>query len=475
MAMGIEESHTVRPTIASRPLNRFARHLLGARQGSIGEPTGSDHLLRIIQNAGWLLGERGVIMLTGMLVGVWLARYLGPTDFGIYSYALSLVALFGFLPVFGLQGIVTRELVTAPEDREEILGTVFVLRLVGAALGVVAITTFVLLYPGDLTTRLMIAIIAFGLPFDAFSIVDLWFQSRNENKYSVLVRSAALLLAMSIKIALILMSAPLVAFALAEVVQHVLRASGFILAYRWTGHYVRRWRQNWTLAARLLRQSWPIVLSSAGALLYLKIDQVMIGEMVGAREVGIYAVAARLSEVWYVIPMAVGTAIFPAIVRSSRLQDPLYHDRLQRAYVTMAWLAFAIALTVTLVSDQVIQLMFGSEYAGASRILAVHIWTCPAVFMGAVFTRWLIAEDLLIFALTRHGLGAIVNITLNLFLIPAYGGLGAAIATLVSYSAAHYLACYTDARTRIAGQMMTRALLSPVRLSVALVRKATTL
>lgn len=452
----------------AKVLFRYAKRL---RQSQTDGADSTVQLLKIIQNTGWLLGERAVVLGTGMLVGVWVARYLGPSDFGTYSYALSFVALFGFLPVFGLQGIVTRELVKTPESKEEILGTVLALRLAGALLGVAVIIAFIMLFPGDLYTRLMIGIIALSLPLDAFSVVDLWFQARTENKYSVLARSSAMLLGMLVKVILILFSAPLIAFAAAETLQYAFRASGFIVAYRWTGQQFQHWRRSWERARVLMGQAWPVVLSSAGALIYLKIDQVMLGSMAGSREVGIYAAAARLSEVWYVLPMAIATSIFPAIVRSRHSEDPLYHDRLQKAYSIMAWMAFAVAITVTLASGPAIRLLFGSDYAAASPILAVHIWTCPAVFMGAVLNKWLIAEDLLIFALTRHGLGAVVNVGMNLILIPSYGGMGAAIATLLSYSVAFYLACYTDRRTRPAGRMMTRALLSPLVVPFTLIIK----
>jgi polysaccharide transporter, PST family len=452
------------------PLERVIDRM--SRRGRAGSAVDPRQLIGVIRNTGWLLGERVLVMLTGMIVGIWVARSLGPADFGTYSFVVSFVALFGFLPTFGLQGIVTRELISSRDNRATILGTVVVMRAIGCLIGLVSIVTLALLRDDSSTVTIMMIIVAFGLPFDAFSVIDLWFQAQAQNKYNVLARGSALLLTMLLKVILILTGAPLVMFAFAEVAQQVLKATGFVAAYRWSGERMRTWQRNWPLGRTLLRQSWPLMLSSAGALVYLKIDQVMLGDMVGPVEVGVYSVAARISEVFYFLPMTIGTALFPAMMHSRTLETRVYHTRLQHAYTLMAWMATAVAVVVTLAAGPVIATLYGPEYSAAGTILAVHIWTCPAVFMGAVLNKWLIAEDLLFFALTRHGLGAVVNVGLNFVLIPRYGGLGAAIATLASYSVAYYLACYTHERTRVAGQMMTRALFSPITLPLGYLRRA---
>lgn len=136
---------------------------------------------------------------------------------------------------------------------------------------------------------------------------------------------------------------------------------------------------------------------------------------------------------------------------------------MQRLYRIMVLASLAIAVPVSLLAMPVIPALFGQEYADSAAVLIVHIWTCPAIFMAAVFSKWLISEDLLMFSLTRHGMGAAANVVLNLWLIPPYGAMGAAVATLASYTVAGYLACFTDRRTFATGVMMTRALLLPFK------------
>jgi O-antigen/teichoic acid export membrane protein len=410
------------------------------------------------------MGERMLTMLLALTIHVWLARYLGPENFGVLSYAIAFVGLFGTFTYLGLSGLVIRDLVSEPNARGEILGTVFALKSAGGAVGLLCILLVVFFKPSDSTTRVVVALTAGGLTFQAFRVIEFWFASRIEARYSVLASSAATIAASIGNAALILAGAPLVAFAIVLILQPAVLAVGLLVTYRARGGRVSRWRFNRQRAKKMLSQSWPLALASVGAIIYLKIDQVMLGMMTGAEQVGVYAVAARLSEVWYFIPTALALSVFPKIVESRREGEATYNNRLQRTYNVLAALALCIALGITVLSGPVIDFLYDGRYADASRILIIHIWASPAMFMGALLSKWLIAEGLLTFSFTRHLLGAVTNVGLNVILIPKYGGVGAAFATLVAYTFASYVACFSDSRTRIAGRMMTRAVLAPLTL-----------
>ncbi len=417
----------------------------------------------VAKNAGWLMGERVLNLLLNLGVSVWMARYLGPEGFGALNYATAFVGLFGFLPYLGLDGLVTRRLVEEPGAKHELLGTTFVLRLISGTAAALLIAAVALLRPGDPATRLMLAVVGIGMAFDAFNTIDFWFQSRMESRYSVTARSTAVAAGALVRVGMILAGAPLVAFAAAVVIQQGVQAAALVVVYRRRGYTLARWSFDGARAKRLLAQSWPLIISSAGGLIYLKIDQVMLGELAGPRELGTYAVAARLSEIWYFIPTTLGTSLLPMMVESKRLGDDTYQARLQTMYTGMAWAGILLAACVSAVAVPVMDLLYGAEYAGSGRILQIHIWTCPGMFMGAILSRWLVMEDLLIFSLTRNLVGAAVNVVLNILLIPHFGAAGSAVATLVSYTSATYLACFTDRRTWPAGRMMTRALFLPHR------------
>ncbi len=422
---------------------------------------GSASLQKIAKNSGWLMGERALTMLLALSIHVWLARYLGPAGFGLLSYAISIVGLFGTFTYLGLSGLVIRDLVAEPRARDEILGTVFGLKFAGGLLGLFGILVVLYFHPSDPTTRLVVAIAAGGLTFQAFRVIEFWFASRVESRFAVIASAAAAVASAVLNGTLILAQAPLVAFAVVLVMQPAALAGGLLLAYSARGGSLSQWRFDRSRAKSMLSQSWPLALASVGALVYLKIDQVMLGIIAGTEQVGTYAVAARLSEVWYVIPTALALSVFPKIVESKQEGEAVYHRRLQRTYNVLAGLALGVALVVTVLSGPVIEFLYDGRYQESSRILVVHIWACPAMFMGALLSKWLIAEGLLAFSFTRHVIGAVTNVALNLVLIPEFGGIGAAFATLVAYTFASYVACFTDSRTRIAGRMMTRAILGP--------------
>lgn len=427
----------------------------------------SQNLRKLTSNAGWLVAERIVTMTVNIAVSVWLARYLGPAGFGMLSYAIALVALVEFLPYFGLDSLVVRHLVETPEKRGELLGTTVTLRLLGGIIAAACVLAFAVFSSGDQTTRLMISIIAIGLVLDSSGVFDIWFQSKLQSRLAVQARTGAVLAVAALRVSLIMAEAPLYAFAIAVVVQKALQAVALGLMFLRNSGGGARWNWSSSRAVSLLRQSWPLLLASAGSLIYLKIDQVMLGQMAGSEQVGVYAVAVRWSEIWWFLPTALAGSLMPILVKSRMGTGPAYDRQLQKALIVMFWLGVAIAIPVTLVAAPLIIFLYGNEYAGAVDMLQIHVWSCPVMFMGAVFSRWIVIENLQIFSLTRSLAGAALNVGLNLLLIPSYGGVGAAIATLVSYSASTYFACFLDRRSFKLGVMMTRAIFAPLLLITA--------
>jgi PST family polysaccharide transporter len=427
-------------------------------------------LRRIAGNTGWLFAERILRMGLSLVVLVWLARHLGPEQFGTYNYAIAFVLLFSELTTLGLNAILVRDIVNNPEDSDEIVGTAFVMRLFGGLLSLaLSFTLISLLRPDDLLMRLLVTIVAFGTIFRAFEVIDYYFQSRVESKYVVMAKVAAFVATSASTVLLILANASLPAFVAVKAAEYVLTGVGLALMYRYKSNLLSAWRFSFDRGKSLVKQSWPLILSGFGAIVYLKVDQVMLGEMIGEAAVGIYAVAAQLSEVWYFIPLAIATSVFPSLLKSKQASPEAYHGKLQSLYDFLVILALVITVPVAALSTPLVTMLYGEVYREAGGILAIHIWASLFIFMRAALSKWLIAEGLFIFSLVTHGLGAITNVLINLMLIPLYGGTGAAIATVISYAAASYLALFFHPKTWIAARMMTLALLLPLR-SLAKVR-----
>jgi O-antigen/teichoic acid export membrane protein len=213
----------------------------------------------------------------------------------------------------------------------------------------------------------------------------------------------------------------------------------------------------------MLQDSWPLILSGVMITIYMKIDQVMLGNMANAQAVGNYGAAVRFSEIWYFIPMAVCSSVFPAILRAKQRSKEEYYARLQQLYDIVAWMALAIAIPMTFVSVPLLTTLLGKEFAEAGQILAWHIWAGPFVFLGVARSNWLMAENLTRFSFLTTSLGAIVNVWLNFLLIPPYSGVGAAIATVLSYAVASHISCLLYPPMFKSGLMLTKALFIPFR------------
>jgi PST family polysaccharide transporter len=439
-------------------MNRFLKELLPRALREKLE--GRQYLQDVVRNTAWLFADKVVRLGFGLFVGVWVARYLGPAQFGVLSYAQAYVALFSAIAALGLDSVAVRDIVRDPSRKEEILGTVFFLKLLGAAVTVVlAVGTILVVRPGDTVSHIVVGIIALGTIFQAFDAIDFWFQSQVLSKFTVYAKNSAFLIVSVVKIALILSKASVVSFAAAGLVEIALGSIGLILVYRRNGHRLKAWRFRRDTAGRMLADSWPLILSGIVVMVYIRIDQVMIGNILGIAEVGIYSVAVNLTEVWYFIPMAITSSVLPAIVDSKRRSEAQYYDRLKKLYLGLFWLSLVVPILITLFAESIILLVFGEQYRGASTPLSIQCWAGIFVFSGLVSNHWYLVENLNRYNLYRHIAGAAVNIGLNVILIPRYGISGAAFATLITQFASSYLFDLINVRTRVIFRIKTRTFL----------------
>ena len=416
--------------------------------------------LKYLKNTLWLFGEKILRMVVGLFVGIWVARYLGPEQFGLFSYAQSFVALFATIATLGLDGIVIRELVKDGSRRDELIGTVFWMKFAGAVLVLVLLGMAVNLTSNDTYTNNLIFIIASATIFQSFNVVDFYFQSKVLSKYIVYANVVSLFISSLVKIVLILNKAPLEAFAIVIVFDSFILAFGFIyLFFKKSTSRISNLKFHKNVAVDLLKDSWPLILSGIAIMIYVKIDQVMIKEMMNAEAVGQYAAAVRLSEVWYFIPMVIASSLFPAIINAKKVSKELYYARLQKLYGLMVWMAIAVALPMTFFSDWVVNFLYGEQYNQAGSVLMVHIWAGVFVFLGVASGKWFMIENLQILSFWRTFYGMSINIVLNFLLIPKYGIQGAAIATLTANLVAAFIFDYFNKVTRPIFYMKLQALI----------------
>ena len=220
--------------------------------------------------------------------------------------------------------------------------------------------------------------------------------------------------------------------------EFLFNAIGFTIIYHSKKLKIRFWRFDKNLALTLLKDSWPLILSGVVVSIYVRVDQVLIKNMLTSKDVGIYAAAVRLSESWYFIPIAISNALFPAIVNAKNISVDLYQSRIQKLYDMLAWIAIGISIPVSFLSTEIIEILYGAKYSAASPILTIYIWAGVSVFLGVASSQYLVSENLTKISFFRTLLGMITNVVLNLLLIPRFGITGSAYATLISYTIATF-------------------------------------
>ena len=414
-------------------------------------------------NSSLLMTERVLGMGLGLGVNILLARTLGADEFGGLNYVLAFVALLTPFFTLGLNALVTRELINRPEDDGLILGSSCLARFGGGLVALAILGALQLAGAGPTMLAGWVFLVAAGRVAMSFSVVEFWFHAKEEFRILVYFKVGTLLLLSAAKVYAVLAGYGLEGVLWVAASEWAIRSGLLGLGYLRLPARARSWRFDLAHSRFLLRKSSWLFFSGFASMIYLKIDQVMLGSFLNSTSVGEYAVASRLSEAWYFLPTTIVTALFPALLKLRQKGSDLYSTRLQDILDLLFWVAFAVAGVVSLIAEPVVVLLYGDEYRAAGGILEIHVWAGLFIFMRALASKWLIAEDLLSFSLVTHGVGAAANVLANLYLIPRYGGEGAAWATLISYASSSYLAFFVARRTRPMAAMMSRAPLAPLR------------
>lgn len=288
---------------------------------------------KYFENTLWMLGNKIVKIISELTIGIWLARFLQPENFGLLNYVISYVLIFSILATLGLDNIVVKHLVKNEKSSTEILGTSFLMKCIGFITLLLALNLSFFFI--DLNEQIEYFIIIIGLSyfFNSFNLIDLFFQSKVESKYSSIVNIIVVLISSMLKVGFILLELDLEYFIYIYVFESFTLAILYILMYSYVSKgNICRWNFNRSFSLVLIKESWPLIFSSFMVLIYLKIDQLMIKPVLGSAELGIYSVAVRLSEAWYFFPMVVGSSLFPAVITAHKRSRDEYLNSIQQLY-----------------------------------------------------------------------------------------------------------------------------------------------
>ncbi|ELR68502.1 hypothetical protein C900_00336 [Fulvivirga imtechensis AK7] len=389
---------------------------------------------KYFQNVSWLLFEKVFTLFVAMVVGIYIARYLQPEQYGLLNYAISFVGIFSAFATLGLDQIIVRELAKDMDQKHDLLGTSFILKLAGSLVLLAVLSGVLIFMQNERFTAILIVIIATAEIFKAFEIVNCFFQAKVLSKYVVKVQLLVNMGSSLAKIVMVYYQAPLIWFAWVILVAAVMNALGYAYIYKKKEGTLLKWSFNKTLAISLLNEAWPLTLYGIALHTQARIDQVMLGKMLNNYEVGQYSVALKIIEIFGFIPMVVMNTFTPAITKAKKMSNELYDSRLLNFYRLMFLLFIIVAIPLYFLADGIIVFLYGAEYQAAGVLLSLFAIRLFFTNMGVGKSVFIVNESLFKYSLVATIIGASINIAVNYWLIPIYASTGAIIATIVSFT-----------------------------------------
>lgn len=387
---------------------------------------------KIIRNVFWATTGKVVTLLSTLFVGILVARYLGPEQYGLMNYIISIVALFGVFSTFGTTEIIIRELSKKDLSKEEIIGTSFLLRIVLAGITFVGIATYLMLSDETTETSLMILIYAFTIFFSCFDVIRHYFTSIVQNEYVVKSEIARTVIGALIKIVLLIIRAPLSAFIMALSFDFFLLASGYVLAYKKKVGSLFEWKFNKDFGRKLLTTSFPLLISSAAVIVYQRIDQVMINRMLDNEQLGYFSTAASFMGVVTFIPAIMVQTISPILIRYKKEDERLYEQEAQRMMNVTTWLTIIVSCILSFLSYYIIRYTYGIEYLAAVPVMQILVFKAVGIALTTTGGQLIVIENIHQVAFIRNILSCFVCIICNYLFIPRWGIIGSAWATIIT-------------------------------------------
>jgi PST family polysaccharide transporter len=366
-----------------------------------------------------------LILATEILI----ARYLGPEQFGIYSYIIVIFSLLLVISSFGMDNNLVKDFVQSSCKRDSIITSGTLIKFIGGVCSFFIAILWSHYYSNNFFWLIFFS--SFGHLFQWTKVFELFYQSQDNYRLIAFAYSFTGLLFFIIKLILIFQESTIKIFCFVYALELITTGLIIFIIYLRTKKFV--FQLDLMVIKHHIQMCWPLVLSGIAVSVYLKIDQVMLLQFVNSKAVGIYAAAIKLSEGWYFIGGLLTTVVAPHIYRLHKLNHDAYENFLKKLTAYLILLALIIVILVSLTSEFLLNFLYGSSYQGASTILNIHIWALFFAYLGCVQGLYWIAEGLQKIFLYQNLCSAVLNIFLNILLIPKYEGVGAAWATVISY------------------------------------------
>mgnify|MGYP001010069605 FL=1 len=378
----------------------------------------------------WLLSQHGFRFVVSFFVTVFLARYLGPENYGLFSLSIAYILIFAIFSDLGISNILVRDLVI-DEKKEALLSTAFILRILGGIISIIFLVSFLNIFPQSSIITKSLLILSPILIFKSFNSFSDFFQSINKNKYLSIATIVSILVGGTLTYVLIILEKSYFDFVFVYLLEFVILSLLLLIFYISVKNRLRL-KFDKIIAKKILNESWPLIIAGASSIISTRIDQIFIGNMLSESVLGNYSVAAKISEVWLILPMIYGRVVYPTLVEKRRINFKNYKKIIYSTIILFFIFGLFGASLITYLSKDIISILFGDQYNLASLYLSFYIWSTLPYFTLFVLSQIFYIEKITRYVIIVSISSIILNILLNYFLINLYGALGAIIGTLIA-------------------------------------------
>ena len=384
---------------------------------------------KIAKNAIWIIGIRIIQAIIAMIINMLSARYLGPSGFGLITYASSLVAFVLPIMQLGINNVLVQEFVNNPKEEGEILGTSITLSLVSSVFCIAGVSSFAFMAnPNEPTTICVCFLYSLALIFQAFNYIEYWYQSKLMSKCSSIISLIAYVLVSTYKIYLLIECKSIYWFAISNVLDYLIISLGGIALYFKLGG--KKFVFSFDLGRGLLKKSKHYIVSSMMVTVFAQTDKIMLKMMVGDSATGFYGAAVSCAGMTGFVFTAIIDSFRPSIFEGMKEGKNVFNKRLIILYSIIIYLSLAQSVVMTLCAKMIINVIYGVSYQQASSSLQIIVWYTTFSYIGSVRNIWILANNKQKYLWKINMSGAIANVILNAVLIPLIGINGAAIASL---------------------------------------------
>ncbi|BAR81108.1 MULTISPECIES: flippase [Bacillus] len=413
---------------------------------------------KFTSNTIWLISEKIFQLILGLVVGIWTARYLGPSNYGILNYGASFIAFFSVICSLGLENVIIKYFVDYPRKNNIILFSAIIIRFVTSIISILAIYLIVSITHYD--EKLVIAVItlqSLALIFNSLDTIDYWFQSRLMSMYVVIAKSVTRVIVSIWKVYLLISNASLQLFALSSSIEAMILGVILLVVYFKKNPINLSFSKYYS--KELFLNGYHFILSGLLVTIFTQMDRIMLGNLIGQESVGVYSVASNIATLWYFVPLAVINSARPIILKMKQISIVEYQEKLKQLYAFIFWLGLLVSLFITVCSNLIIQTLYGQQYIEAAIPLAILIWASVFSLLGTARNIWIVSEGVNKYTKYYFLIGMFVNFVLNYIFINYFGVVGSAVATLIAQIITTIVAPLFFAKTRESTYLMSQALM----------------